>query len=411
MRFQLHTHMKTQLLILIAITLFVGCASMKVERSVVDNVFHSSYPALNVAVAPEFQYVGNTKTEKTSKSISGNPLRNKYDDYLFIQSDRNNKILKWVYINFKYTETHFIHDFNRNVKNKLESGTYDFEGKKYQSYTKVECPTLKGRNTKYLSERGYILPCNLVKGFGRIANQGGNILFHIWYGESIEKSGFSYQSFKNPDNLSSDQKAYLEVFNQRALAAFNLSGRPIKPLQTPSKKTSQPKGPEPPAQKSQAVTVSTTSPPVTSARVIPDKKKYRIAVMKFQALNDTSENSRLGTMVSEMFTTEVVNSDAFKIVEREQLRKIMAELNVGQSGIIDTTEAQKIGKMLGASAIITGSVMKMGDQLRIDSRIIEVETGIIAGAESRICQESLSDIGQKVVEMTNGLADKYYRSH
>jgi len=55
--------------------------------------------------------------------------------------------------------------------------------------------------------------------------------------------------------------------------------------------------------------------------------------------------------------------------------------------------------------------MKMGDQLRIDSRIIEVETGIIAGAESRICQESLSDIGQKVVEMTNGLADKYYRNH
>jgi len=55
--------------------------------------------------------------------------------------------------------------------------------------------------------------------------------------------------------------------------------------------------------------------------------------------------------------------------------------------------------------------MKMGDQLRIDSRIIEVETGIIAGAESRICQESLSDIGQKVVEMTNGLADKYCRNH
>ncbi len=100
MRFQLHTHMKTQLLILIAITLFVGCASMKVERNVVDNVFHSSYPALNVAVAPEFQYVGNNKTEKMGKSIHGNPRKYKYDTHIFIQSDQNNKIQKCVIVEF-----------------------------------------------------------------------------------------------------------------------------------------------------------------------------------------------------------------------------------------------------------------------------------------------------------------------
>jgi TolB-like protein len=407
--------MKKQLLIFIALVLLAGCATMKAERNVVDHVFHSSYPALNVAVAPEFEYIGNNKTEKMGKSISGNPLRYKYDTYNFIQSDQNNKIQKSVIVEFTWIKTHFISDFNKSVKNKLESGTYDFEGKKYQYYTKVTCPSLKGRTTKYLSERGYIWPSSLLRRFSRIANQGGNIMFNVYYYESVEKSGFSHQSFKNPDNLSSDQKAYLKGFNRRALASFNLSGRPIKPLseslQTARKEISQPKKPETHAQKSQPVTVSKPSSPSSSAPVIPDKKKHKIAVMKFQALNDASGGSNLGTMVSEMFTTEVVNSDAFKIVEREQLRKIIDELNVGQSGIIDTTEAQQIGKMLGASAIITGSVMKMGDQLRIDSRIIEVETGIIAGAESRICKESLTDIGQKVIEMTNGLADKYYRNH
>ena len=334
---------------------------MKVERNVADHVVHSSYPALKVAVAPEFQYVGNTKTDKMRKSISGNPLRNKYDYYIFIQSDQSNKIQKYVIVQFHWVATHFISDFNRNVKNKLESGVYAFEGEKYQHYTKIVSPSPTWCYTKYLSERGYISPVSLIKQYARIVDR--NILFKITYYESVEKSGFTYQSFKNPDNLSSEQKAYLKGFNRRALASFDLSGRPVKPqsesLQTSRKEITQSQKPKTPAQKSQPTTISKSPSPVTTAPVIPDKKKYKIAVMKFQALNDSSGGGNLGTMVSEMFTTEVVNSEAFKIVEREQLKKVIDELNEGQSGIIDSTEAQKIGKMLGASAIITGSVMKM----------------------------------------------------
>ncbi len=73
------------------------------------------------------------------------------------------------------------------------------------------------------------------------------------------------------------------------------------------------------------------------------------------------------------------------------------------------TDAQKLGKILGAGAIITGSVMKMGDSLRIDSRIIEVETGIIVSAERRICRENLTDISQNIADMTAALAKKFYK--
>ncbi len=133
--------MKKQLFILVVLVLLTGCATMKVERNVADHVVHSSYPALKVAVAPEFQYVGNTKTDKMRKSISGNPLRNKYDYYIFIQSDQSNKIQKYVIVQFHWVATHFISDFNRNVKNKLESGVYAFEGEKYQHYTKIVSPS------------------------------------------------------------------------------------------------------------------------------------------------------------------------------------------------------------------------------------------------------------------------------
>jgi len=147
----------------------------------------------------------------------------------------------------------------------------------------------------------------------------------------------------------------------------------------------------------------------SSSVAIAEKDKFKIAVMEFKSLNPGAKNTSLGSMIAEMFTTEVVNNNSFKIVEREQLNKILGELKIGQSGVLDTTNAQKLGKMLGAGAIITGSVMKMGDSLRIDSRIIEVETGIIVSAERRICKENLTDISRNIADMTAALAHKFYK--
>jgi TolB-like protein len=155
----------------------------------------------------------------------------------------------------------------------------------------------------------------------------------------------------------------------------------------------------------QPITGTSKSPSLTIA----EKDKFKIAVMEFKSLNAGTKNTTLGSMIAEMFTTEVVNSNSFKIVEREQLNKILGELRIGQSGVLDTTDAQKLGKILGAGAIITGSVMKMGDSLRIDSRIIEVETGIIVSAERRICKENLTDISRNIADMTTALAHKFYK--
>ncbi|MDY6792519.1 MAG: FlgO family outer membrane protein, partial [Thermodesulfobacteriota bacterium] len=159
--------------------------------------------------------------------------------------------------------------------------------------------------------------------------------------------------------------------------------------------------------KIQTQTIPETTKPSTVT--IAEKDKFKIAVMEFKSLNPGAKSASLGSMIAEMFTTEVVNNNSFKIVEREQLNKILGELQIGQSGVLDTTDAQKLGKILGAGAIITGSVMKLGDSLRIDSRIIEVETGIIVSAERRICKENLTDISSNIADMTAALAKKFYK--
>jgi len=184
---------------------------------------------------------------------------------------------------------------------------------------------------------------------------------------------------------------------------FNIiKGKENKIVQAQPKKAEQNR-----TKKIQAQPMPKTSD--SSTVTIAEKDKFKIAVMKFKSLNPGEKNTSLGSMIAEMFTTEVVNNNSFKIVEREQLNKILGELKIGQSGVLDTTDAQELGKILGAGAIITGSVMKMGDSLRIDSRIIEVETGIIVSAERRICKENLTDISLNIADMTAALAQKFYK--
>ncbi len=139
-----------------------------------------------------------------------------------------------------------------------------------------------------------------------------------------------------------------------------------------------------------------------------NENQFKIAVVEFQCIGINEDKHFLGKMISELFTTEIVNGEAFKIIEREQLKKVVDEIAIGQSGIIDTSEAQQLGKLLGADAIIAGSVMKLQHELRVDSRIIEVKTGIIVSAESKMCKEDLWDISNKVAEMTGSLAEKFY---
>lgn len=186
---------------------------------------------------------------------------------------------------------------------------------------------------------------------------------------------------------------------------------PVKQISQTAKQKAAPAPTKKPAAKQPEKKAVPLKPPPVAYTAIPDSKKFKLAVMEFQTFDQTSGSSTLGAMIAEMFTTEIVESDAFKIVEREQLQKVLKEFEVAQSGIIDTTQAQEIGKMLGAAVIVTGAVIKISDQLRIDSRIIEVETGVIVSADRKVCSMDINDISRAVTEMTRGLSEKFYQKN
>ena len=152
------------------------------------------------------------------------------------------------------------------------------------------------------------------------------------------------------------------------------------------------------------------TPKIEKPKIIIKGEKVKIGIIEFQSLNEEAKKDNLGKIVSEMLTTSFVNSESFKIIEREQLQKIVQEFQLSQSGIIDTSYAKQIGKITGADAIVTGSVTKIGGDLRLDARIIDVESGIILTAEKSEGKVDLKSIGMMTDQIVSNLVNKFYKT-
>lgn len=100
-----------------------------------------------------------------------------------------------------------------------------------------------------------------------------------------------------------------------------------------------------------------------STAAFAQQAKPRLAVMNF-ANNSTWHywGDNLGKAAADELVTQLVKTGNFTMIERAQLDAILAEQRLGASGAVDTSTAAKIGKILGVSAILTGSITQFSVQ-------------------------------------------------
>ena len=119
----------------------------------------------------------------------------------------------------------------------------------------------------------------------------------------------------------------------------------------------------------------------------PIKKRIRVAVVEFTDIRGKS--SELGMLLAVKLTGELYSTGKFDIVERErtQLDKIMEELRLSLSDLVDESSARRLGKQLAAEAILTGIIVDLGGSVDVNARLIDVETGtILATADAQIAK-------------------------
>ena len=120
-----------------------------------------------------------------------------------------------------------------------------------------------------------------------------------------------------------------------------------------------------------------------AARCVPSEKKPTIAVWDLEDLSPSGiAQMDLGNLLSARIMETVQQAGGYTVVEREKLEIALRELNLGSSSLADASTRLRIGRIAGARLMIFGAYQVVADQMRLDLRIVEVETGrIIKTAE------------------------------
>jgi len=98
---------------------------------------------------------------------------------------------------------------------------------------------------------------------------------------------------------------------------------------------------------------------------------------KVIVLNFESPAKAFSDYVIDELSGELIEGKKITVVDRRNLSAIMDEMKFQYSGYVSDESMQSIGKMLGAQAVISGSLTDMGVNYRFRIRIINVETAAV----------------------------------
>jgi TolB-like protein len=103
---------------------------------------------------------------------------------------------------------------------------------------------------------------------------------------------------------------------------------------------------------------------------------HTLAVLYFDNTgNPELEPLKVG--LAQMLITDLQGTDGVTVVERARLQAVLDELALGHSETVDPATAARVGMLLGAEWILLGSYFELMGTLRIDTRLVQVQTGKI----------------------------------
>lgn len=106
----------------------------------------------------------------------------------------------------------------------------------------------------------------------------------------------------------------------------------------------------------------------------------KTAVFRFRSI-DMPDESASDNLLEDL-QTAMAKTGMFEIVERNEFDRILKELKIQNSGLIDSETAKRLGKLTGAESILVGSLSNRKDRIVINARLVSTESGRVQIAES-----------------------------
>ena len=123
---------------------------------------------------------------------------------------------------------------------------------------------------------------------------------------------------------------------------------------------------------------------------IPDNS---LAVLYFQNLGVSKDIDPLQKGLTDMLITDLSQVQRLKVVERVRMQKLLEEMGLGMTGLVDESTAPRFGKLLGASRLVRGTFIDLNKEK------IQINVGLISAKKKRV-----KDAGK-----VTGNLDKFFR--
>jgi TolB-like protein len=125
-----------------------------------------------------------------------------------------------------------------------------------------------------------------------------------------------------------------------------------------------------------------------------------IAITDFDNNTSKQKYAPLAKGLSDMLITDLSGYSMLRVVERTHLNEVERELKKQHTKAFSQSSAQQLGKLLGATHIITGGFVLINDTLRIDARVVKVADGVVMTSfSSQGNEKSFWSIQQRLTQL------------
>ncbi len=148
-----------------------------------------------------------------------------------------------------------------------------------------------------------------------------------------------------------------------------------------------------------------------------DKEKEKVPVVYPVALLSFEERGvkDAAAKVGDLLFAKLASNDALYLVDRVDLKKVLAEAELNISGAVKSGEATKVGQLTGAKLLITGSVIQVDKKTILVAKLIGTETSRVFGVSvegkanddlSTLVTQLAAKLGEKITEKAPDLVAK-----
>jgi TolB-like protein len=124
----------------------------------------------------------------------------------------------------------------------------------------------------------------------------------------------------------------------------------------------------------------------------------RILVVPFRSAGERPDLPGYANLLTEMVVADLSGRPGVVVVERESLTEALEEADLSFSGLVDDSDAVRLGRLTAADSILFGDLQAVDDTAHAEARLVDIEsTEVVATAKAEGVLNQTPSLGLELV--------------